>query len=98
MAVDKQILHVDVNNAFLSWSALYRLNHGETLDIRKIPAVIGGDESKRSGIVLAKSSLAKAFGVVTGETLYSASVQICKSFQVIGNFIGSVLISYIKCY
>ena len=81
MAVDKQILHVDVNNAFLSWSALYRLNHGETLDIRKIPAVIGGDESKRSGIVLAKSSLAKAFGVVTGETLYSARCK-CPNLQV----------------
>lgn len=74
-------MHVDVNNAFLSWSALYRLNHGETIDIRKIPAVIGGDETKRSGIVLAKSSLAKAFGVVTGETLYSARCK-CPNLQV----------------
>ena len=58
--MQRQILHVDVNNAFLSWTALYKLNMGETLDIRTIPSVIGGDESRRAGIVLAKSNLAKA--------------------------------------
>lgn len=68
----RQILHVDVNNAFLSWSAVDMLNKGETLDIRNIPSVIGGDEDRRSGIVLAKSTKAKQFGIVTGETLYSA--------------------------
>ncbi len=65
-------MHIDVNNAFLSWFAIWRLKNGETLDIREIPAVIGGDESKRSGIVLAKSNLAKKFGIVTGEPLYQA--------------------------
>lgn len=70
--MERQILHVDVNNAFLSWSAIERLKNGETLDIRTIPAVIGGDEQKRSGIVLAKSMKAKAVGIVTGETLYMA--------------------------
>ena len=70
--VERQILHIDVNNAFLSWYAVYRLKQGDTLDIRTIPAVIGGDESRRSGIVLAKSMKAKECGIVTGETLYSA--------------------------
>lgn len=79
--MEKQILHIDVNNAFLSWTAIERLNQGETLDIREIPAVIGGDESRRSGIVLAKSTKAKAFGIVTGETLYSAR-QKCREIQV----------------
>ena len=65
-------MHIDVNNAFLSWYAIWRLKNGEALDIREIPAVIGGDESKRSGIVLAKSNLAKKFGIVTGEPLYQA--------------------------
>ena len=69
---ERQILHVDVNNAFLSWTAIHRLNKGEKLDIREIPAVIGGDEERRSGIVLAKSMKAKVCGVVTGETLYQA--------------------------
>ena len=77
----RQILHVDVNNAFLSWTALYKLNMGETLDIRTIPSVIGGDESRRAGIVLAKSSLAKACGVVTGETLYQARMK-CPNLEV----------------
>ena len=51
--MERQILHVDVNNAFLSWTAVDMLKHGCNLDIREIPAVIGGDETKRSGIVLA---------------------------------------------
>ena len=49
--MERQILHIDVNNAFLSWSAVERLKKGETLDIRTIPAVIGGDESLRKGVV-----------------------------------------------
>lgn len=70
--MEKQILHVDVNNAFLSWTAVDRLKHGEKLDIRTVPAAICGDENKRSGIILAKSTLAKSVGVVTGETIYQA--------------------------
>ena len=66
------IFHVDVNNAFLSWTAVDLLNHGYDKDIRKIASVIGGDEEKRHGIVLAKSPVAKKYGVVTAETLYMA--------------------------
>ena len=69
---ERIIFHVDVNNAFLSWSAVKRLSEGEKLDIRKIPSVIGGSEKDRHGIVLAKSRIAKKFGIVTAETLYSA--------------------------
>ena len=47
------IFHIDVNSAFLSWSAVDRLEHGETLDIRTIPAIIGGDSATRHGVVLA---------------------------------------------
>ena len=70
--MERQILHIDVNNAFLSWTAVDMLKNGYELDIRTIPAIIGGDESRRAGIVLAKSSIAKEFGIVTGETIYSA--------------------------
>ena len=66
------IFHVDVNNAFLSWSAVDLLNHGYEKDIREIASVIGGDEEKRHGIVLAKSPIAKKYGIVTAETLYMA--------------------------
>lgn len=66
------IMHIDVNNAFLSWTALYLLKNGSKYDIRNSYAVIGGDEKARSGIVLAKSMHAKKLGIKTGETLYSA--------------------------
>lgn len=65
-------MHIDVNNAFLSWTAIDLLNHGYKYDIRNSYAVIGGDEKTRSGIVLAKSSSAKKMGIYTSETLYSA--------------------------
>lgn len=70
--MERQILHVDVNNAFLSWTAIDRLAHGEELDIRTIPAIIGGDEAQRKGVVLAKSTIAKQFGIKTGEPIYFA--------------------------
>ena len=69
---ERIVLHVDVNNAFLSWTAVDMLNNGSKIDIRNICSVIGGDESQRRGIVLAKSYPAKENGVVTAETLYSA--------------------------
>ena len=73
--MERQILHVDVNNAFLSWSAVDMLKNGAKIDIREIPAVIGGDESRRAGIVLAKSMKAKACGISTAETLYQARLK-----------------------
>lgn len=79
--MERQILHVDVNNAFLSWTAVEMLKNGHKVDIREIPAVIGGDEETRRGIVLAKSNLAKAVGIKTGETLYSARKK-CGTLQV----------------
>ena len=73
--MEKQILHIDVNNAFLSWTAVEMLKQGYNIDIREIPAIIGGDESKRSGIVLAKSMKAKECGIKTAETIYQARIK-----------------------
>jgi len=70
--MNRIIFHIDVNNAFLSWTAIDLLKKGHKTDIREEYAIIGGDESKRRGIVLAKSPLAKEKGIVTAETLYSA--------------------------
>ena len=70
--MDRIIMHIDVNNAFLSWTALYLLKNGSKYDIRDSYAVIGGSEETRSGIVLAKSTPAKRLGIKTGETLYEA--------------------------
>ena len=70
--MDRIVIHVDVNNAFLSWTAVNMLKNGSKVDIRKRYAVIGGDESQRRGIVLAKSIPCKNKGVTTGESLYMA--------------------------
>ena len=79
--MEKQILHVDVNNAFLSWTAVEMLKQGSNVDIRQIPAIIGGDESKRSGIVLAKSMKAKECGVKTADTIYQARIK-CPNLKI----------------
>lgn len=71
--VEPVIYHIDVNSAFLSWEASYRIHElGDTLDLRTIPSAVGGSEEQRHGIVLAKSTAAKRFGVRTGEPLVSA--------------------------
>ncbi len=79
--MEKQILHVDVNNAFLSWTAVEMLKNGNEIDIREIPAIIGGDETKRSGIVLAKSMKAKECGIKTAETIYQAKIK-CPNIKI----------------
>ena len=79
--MERQILHVDVNNAFLSWTAVDMLKKGYPIDIRTIPSIIGGDEERRSGIVLAKSPIAKKFGIVTGEPIYFAKKK-CNKIEV----------------
>lgn len=66
------IFHIDVNSAFLSWSALDALEKGSDTDLRLIPSIVGGDLSKRHGVVLAKSIPAKAYGIVTGEPVVNA--------------------------
>lgn len=70
---NRLIFHIDVNSAFLSWESVYRLSQDpEALDLRTIPSAVGGDAKSRHGIVLAKSTSAKRFGVTTGEPLVQA--------------------------
>ena len=66
------IFHIDVNSAYLSWSAIRRLQNGDPLDLRTIPSIIGGDQEKRHGIVLAKSIPAKKYVIQTDEPIVSA--------------------------
>ncbi len=67
------IFHVDVNSAFLSWSAVKRLKADpHALDLRTVPAVICGDVETRHGIVTAKSIPAKRYGIDTAEPVMSA--------------------------
>lgn len=64
--------HIDVNSAFLSWTALELLEQGSESDIRTIPSIVGGDTQTRHGIVLAKSIPAKAYGIQTAEPVVNA--------------------------
>ena len=67
------VFHIDVNSAYLSWESIYRLREDpEALDLRTIPSAVGGDAKSRHGIVLAKSTPAKKYGVRTGESLAQA--------------------------
>lgn len=69
---DRIIFHIDVNSAYLSWTAVKMLQEGYDKDIREIPCIVGGDKKSRHGIVLAKSIPAKKYGVVTGEPVVNA--------------------------
>ncbi|MCI8327669.1 MAG: DNA polymerase IV [Lachnospiraceae bacterium] len=75
------IFHIDVNSAFLSWTAIEELKNGSTTDLRLIPSIIGGSQKKRHGVVLAKSIPAKAFGVRTGEPIAHA-LRKCESLTI----------------
>ncbi len=70
--MEKIIMHIDVNNAFLSWTAVLLLQEGCKYDIRKSYAIIGDEDNKRHGIVLAKSTPIKKLGVVTAEPIFMA--------------------------
>ena len=66
------IFHIDVNSAYLSWTAVEQLKNGSAVDLREIPAIIGGDQKSRHGVVLAKSPAAKRYGIRTGEPVANA--------------------------
>lgn len=68
----KTIFHIDVNSAFLSWTAADMVKRGSRFDPRKVPSVISGKESTRHGIVLAKSVPAAKMGIKTGDPLFMA--------------------------
>ena len=72
--MERIIFHIDVNSAFLSWEAVFRLQYlNATIDLREIPSAIGGDQEHRHGIILAKSIPAKKYRIQTGETILEAT-------------------------
>ena len=72
MAQTPLIFHIDVNSAYLSWTAVNELKKGRMEDLRLMASAIGGNREKRHGIILAKSPKAKAYGIRTGEPVVSA--------------------------
>lgn len=63
---DRIILHCDCNNFFASCE--------ENLcpELKTVPMAVTGNPESRHGIVLAKNNLAKKYGIVTAETIWSA--------------------------
>src|SRR5574344_2194844 len=81
--MEKVIFHIDVNSAFLSWEAVYRLHIlGHTRDLRTIPSAVAGDVKKRHGIILARSAPAKQFGVRTGDMI-SDALKLCPQMMLV---------------
>ena len=70
--VDRIIMHIDVNSAFLSWSALKLLKEGSKIDLRKEISVVSGREETRHGIVVAASIPAKKIGIKSPMNLRDA--------------------------
>lgn len=87
--MDSIFFHIDVNSAFLSWTAIDQKKQAAQdgtldsyIDLREIPSIIGGDSSKRHGIVLAKSIPAKKYGISTAEPIVSA-VKKCPNLTIV---------------
>ena len=70
--MERIVLHIDVNSAFLSWSAVKLLEEGYKKDIRNEVAVVAGDPKKRHGIIVAASIPAKKLGIKAPINLYEA--------------------------
>lgn len=69
--MQRVVFHIDVNSAFVSWSAVKILSEGGP-DIRLVPSVVSGDPSDRRSIVAAKSIPCKKFGINTAEPVSMA--------------------------
>lgn len=80
--MERIILHIDVNSAFLSWSALKLLEEGYKRDIRNEVSVIAGDPNKRHGVIVAASIPAKRLGIRPPVNLYEARKK-CKNLIIV---------------
>ena len=68
--MDRAILHCDLNNFYASVECT------KNPEYKDIPLAVTGNPKKRTGIVLAKNTLAKKCGVKTGDVIWKAK-QLC---------------------
>ncbi len=80
--MERVIFHIDVNSAFLSWTAVKMLGEGHP-DIRLVPSVVSGDPNDRRSIITAASIPAKKLGIKTAQPL-SMAMRTCPSLVVVG--------------
>ena len=81
-ALVRIIFHIDVNSAFLSWSAVKMMREGKP-DIRLVPSVVSGDPSDRRSIITAASIPAKKLGIKTAQPV-SMALRTCPSLVIVG--------------
>ncbi len=74
--MDRKILHCDINNCYASIECMLNPYLSDK------PIIVGGSESDRHGIVLAKNENAKEFGIKTGEPIVSAKTK-CKNLIIV---------------
>jgi DNA polymerase-4 len=76
------IFHIDVNSAFLSWTAVKMVNDGKS-DIRMVPSVVSGDPSDRRSIITAASIPAKKLGIKTAQPV-SMALRVRPNLVIVG--------------
>lgn len=63
---ERVILHCDINHCYA------QIEEMKYPQLKSVPMAVGGYETTRHGIILAKNDLAKPFGIKTGDTLREA--------------------------
>ena len=81
---DRIILHADMNNYFATVEEKYDPK------LRDIPFAVCGDPQMRHSIVMAKNSLAKKYGVISGIS-FSLAKKLCPIFQYVKADYGKYL-------
>ena len=81
MARRRTIFHIDVNSAFLSWSAVKLMSQGGP-DIRLVPSVVSGSPSDRRSIITAASMPAKKLGIKTAQPV-SMALRTCPGLVIV---------------
>ena len=76
------IFHIDVNSAFLSWTAVKMMREGQP-DIRLVPSVVSGDPNDRRSIITAASIPAKKLGIKTAQPV-SMALRTCPQLVIVG--------------
>lgn len=78
--MESNILHCDLNNFFASVECV------KNADLKTVPMAVCGDPKLRHGVILAKNDLAKKYGIITGETVYTAMKKCPTLILVEGNY------------
>ncbi len=78
------VLHADLNSFYASVACL------EHPEFREIPLAVTGDPELRHGIVLAKNTIAKRYGVITGQPIWQAK-QSCPNLYTVRPELDAIL-------